>query len=203
MDKTYKPKLLKLADYNDPILRKKTAPVSFPLTEEDKQTIADMIHSIQPKNLIAANAPWEDPVGMAANQWGIDKSIFLNCPSGDTVHGIEVVINPSYEAKPTLAIIAPSEQCDWEGCFSVPLATGNIKRSTKIKVKYQNLDGTVIEKVLNGYKARVFQHETDHLDGFLYDDPRTGKCIDKRVFKTRDEVEEFYLSLHEDRKKKR
>ncbi len=200
MNTNYIPKLLKLADYSDPILRKKTTPVSFPLSEEDRQIIADMIYSIQPKNLIAANAPWEDPVGMAANQWGIDKRIFLYCPSGDTEAGLEVIINPSYEAKPTLAIIAPSEQCEWEGCFSVPLAVGNIKRSTKIKVKYQNVDGVEIEKVLNGFKARVFQHETDHLDGHLYDDPRTGKCLEKKKFKTRSDVEEFYSSLHNERR---
>lgn len=199
--KKHKPHLLKLADYSNNILRTKTAPVTFPLSDEDRQLIEDMIYSIQPEQLIAAKAPWEDPVGMAANQWGVNKSIFLYCPSGDTVNDIEVVINPSYEAKPTLAIIAPSEQSEWEGCFSVPLASGHIKRSNKIHVKYQNMDGKVIEKDLSGWRARVFQHETDHLDGFLYDDPRHGRCLEKRVFKDRAAVEEFYISLINERKK--
>lgn len=196
----YKPRLLKFAEYNDPILRKKTAPVQFPLSTADKHIIADMIHSIQPEQIKAADGAWESPAGMAANQWGIDKSIFLYCPYGDT-ENVQVMINPSYETIPTLAIIGPSEQTDWEGCFSVPLAAGNIKRSNKIKAKYQNERGEVIEKVLSGYPARVFQHETDHLNGFLYDDARTGRCLEKKEFPNLAAVDEFYDNLRSERKK--
>lgn len=196
----YKPKLLKFADYNDPVLHQKTEPVKFPLSEEDKNIIADMIYSIQPEQLKRANAAWEVPAGMAANQWGIAKSIFLFCPYGNT-STLKVIINPSYEHMPTLAIIAAPESCEWEGCFSVPLATGNIKRSHKIKIKYQDQTGKVIEDVMSGYNARVWQHETDHLNGHLYDDPRTGKCIEKKTFNNLREVDEFYEDLRNKRKK--
>ncbi|HSX19827.1 MAG TPA: peptide deformylase [Gammaproteobacteria bacterium] len=200
MTSTYKPRLLKLAAYDNPILRNKTKPVSFPLSEDDKQTIADMIYSIQPEQLLTAGAPWENAVGMAANQWGIDKSIFVYCPTGDTVNDLTVAINPSYEIVPTLAIIAPSETSEWEGCFSIPLSTGCIKRSTKIKIKYQNEEGTVIEDELKDWPARVWQHENDHLNGYLYDDPRHGKCLEKKVFATIDEVDEFYDAIREARR---
>lgn len=192
----YKPRLLKFAAYGDPILSKKCQPVQFPLSEEDQQIIADMVYSIQPAQIKAAKGAWDTPAGMAANQWGIDKSIFLFCPFGDT-ENVQVMINPSYEPLATLAIIAPSEQTEWEGCFSVPLATGNIKRSTKIRARYQNEQGEIIEKTLTDYDARVFQHETDHVNGFLYDDPRHGKCLEKKVFKNRNEVDAFYDSLRE------
>lgn len=182
-------RLLKLVNYDDPILRNPTEPVQFPLSDLDKQIIEDMKYSIHPEQLKAAGAPWEKASGMAANQWGINKSIFLFCPYGDHKFDLTVVINPSYE------FIPDKEEIAWEGCFSVPLATGKIKRSNKIRVKYQNEKGRVIEKNLSGWEARVWQHENDHLNGFLYDDPRTGKCLDKREFTSYDAVEEFYATI--------
>ena len=194
-------KLLTLADYNDPVLRQATKPVTFPLSDEDKQIIADMIYSIQPAQLKAANAPWDAAVGMAANQWGINKSIFLYCPTADTVNALEVVINPSYAPVfLPFASLRTTEDEDWEGCFSVPLATGNIKRDIHIRVKYQNEQGEWLERSLKDWPARVWQHENDHLNGFLYDDPRTGKCLEKKTFTSYEAVEEFYAQIREGRK---
>lgn len=197
------PRLLKLAAYDDAILRTKTATVQFPLNEEDKQIIADMIYSIQPKQLKAAGAPWEAAVGMAANQWGINKSIFLYCPTGDTKDDLQVIINPSYETLNKIAIFADaavSEDTDWEGCFSVPLSSGCIKRSLKIHVKFQNENGDLLEGELSDWDARVWQHENDHLNGYLYDDHRHGKCLEKKVFNNIAEVEAFYKKERKSRK---
>ncbi len=193
----YKPRILKLAGYNQSILRRPTKPVQFPLSEEDKHTIADMIYSIQPEQLLAAGAPWDAASGMAANQWGIDKSIFLYAPNG-TENGVEVVINPSYEA---INIPEPSKNTEWEGCFSIPLATGHILRDLRIRVKYQNEQGEVIEKELSGWPARVWQHENDHLKGYLYDSAAHGKCLEKKVFRSLEEVDNFYDKIREERRK--
>lgn len=187
------PSLLKLAAYSDPILRTKTKAVSFPLSEEDLKIIADMKYSIQPQQLRAADAPWDGAVGMAANQWGINKSIFVYCPTGDTINGLEAIINPSYE------FIGNDQDKEWEGCFSVPLSTGQIKRSSHIKVKYQNEAGEHIERELSGWPARVWQHENDHLNGLLYDDHLAGKCIEKKVFQSREQVDEFYDNVRAER----
>ncbi len=195
-------KILKLAEYSDPILRTETQAVTFPLSVADQELIADMVYSIQPEQLLAAQAPWEAAVGMAANQWGVNKSIFLYCPTGDTIYDLEVVINPSYEAVHKLAIFntsATGETSDWEGCFSVPLCVGNVKRNLHIKVKYQNMQGEIIEKELTGWPARVWQHENDHLSGFLYDDPRTGKCLEKKAFENPAAVDEFYAQVKGER----
>ena len=187
--------LLQLADYSSPILRSKTKPVTFPLSAEVKQIIADMKYSIQPEQLKKANAPWESAVGMAANQWGIDLSIFLFCPDGDTVNGLSVIINPTYEVIAPRPGLNPHEDTAWEGCFSVPLASGNIKRSLRIRASYQNQRGEKFVMELSDWPARVWQHETDHLNGILYDDPTTGRCLEKREFKTVAEVEEFYATV--------
>jgi peptide deformylase len=184
------PKLLRLVDYDNLILRNQVATVSFPLSAQDKDIIANMKYSIQPLQLKLAGAPWESAVGMAANQWGINKSIFLYCPTADTINQLEVIINPSYESAEPL-----NQDQLWEGCFSVPCATGNIQRYLSINVVYQNENGEIIKRQLSGWEARVWQHENDHLNGFLYDDPRAGKCLEKKVFANRQQVEEFYEKL--------
>jgi glutathione S-transferase len=195
------PNLLQLADYHDPVLHNPCQNVEFPLSQEDQQLIADMIYSIQPAQLLAAKAPWDAAVGMAANQWGVAKRIFLYCPTGDTVNGLEVIINPSYKAVFIPLADSVNQAEDWEGCFSVPLSTGNVTRELRIRVKYQNMQGETIERELTDWPARVWQHENDHLDGHLYDDKRTGKCIEKKVFATYDAVEEFYGKIREERKR--
>lgn len=188
--------LLKLADYHHDCLRKAPERVSFPLSKEDRQIIKDMKYSIQPAQLKEAGAPWEAAVGMAANQWGINKQIFVYCPEGDTINGLLVIINPSYEP------LDSEEEDEWEGCFSVPLATGNIRRYKKIRVHYQNEKGEKLTRELSGWYARVWQHENDHLNGFLYDDPRLNRCLIKKQFSTREEVESFYGELREERRRK-
>jgi peptide deformylase len=190
-------KILHLAEYHNSILHNQTQSVKFPLSQEDQYIIQMMKYSIQPAQLKAVNAPWESAAGMAANQWGINKSIFLYCPAGDTINDLEVVINPSYEPLTTSA-----QDETWEGCFSVPLATGYIKRNTHVLVKYQNEDGEHIERELHGWDARVWQHENDHLNGYLYDDPRHHKFLDKRLFNNLNEVEKFYDEISKERRNK-
>lgn len=187
------PKLLQLVAYENPILRKKTTPVKFPLSQADLDIIANMLFSIQTEQLIAADASFTQAAGMAANQWGIDKSIFLFCPEGNDTGYIEVIINPSYTA-------IDEQDENWEGCFSVPNSSGKVKRFLKIKVEYQDQAGRTIAKELSGWPARVWQHENDHLNGFLFDDSKAGKCLEKLNFSTEQELEDFYQQVRNERK---
>jgi peptide deformylase len=194
-----KPKLLTLVDFQDPLLRQVIEPVQFPLCDADRQLILDMKYSIQPAQLKAADAPWDSASGMAANQWGFNKRIFLFSPDSNDV--VEVMINPSYVPLINVGIEMPEQSLSWEGCFSVPLATGNVKRYTAIRATYQNEAGETIVRELHGRRARVFQHETDHLDGMLYYELSEDKCIDKRKFGSREAVDKFYDDLYRARKK--
>ncbi len=54
---------------------------------------------------------------------------------------------------------------DWEGCLSVPGIRGIVPRETFVKVRYQDVDGNLQELVWEGFLARVFLHEYDHLIG--------------------------------------
>lgn len=188
MSSSYRPKILKFADYHDEILRTVMPNVTFPLSQEDLERISDMKFSIGSKQLKIADAIWDSAAGMAANQWGINKRIFLFCETPTP----EVIINPSYEPLPDPKTKKIEEDLAWEGCFSVPLAVGNVRRYTRIKARWQQQDGTLREKTLTHMPARIWQHETDHLNGLLYDDPKAKKCEEKREFSTREETHQFY-----------
>ncbi|MDQ3188539.1 MAG: peptide deformylase, partial [Pseudomonadota bacterium] len=56
----------------------------------------------------------------------------------------------------------------WEGCLSVPGLRGVVPRYAKIRYRGVDLQGRPIDRTVDGFHARVVQHECDHLDGILY-----------------------------------
>jgi len=190
------PKLLTLVDYTHPLLTKKATSVKFPLSKQDQQIISDMRYSIQKEQLEKATGK-DAAAGMAANQWGIDKHIFLFCPTGDAVNGLHIIINPSYEPVTEADVVSSSAPTDlnWEGCFSVPLAACKVERYKFIKVTYQDESGKIITNKLQGWDARVWQHENDHLNGILFDNQKINKCKEKRKFINEKDLDQFYLDL--------
>ncbi len=174
-------KLLKLVPYEDPILHQKTIPITFPLEMEDILLIENMRYSILPKQLKKAKAPWDAAVGMAANQWGVGKSIFIYCPDADAANA-KIIINPSYTP------IGDEKITDKEGCFSVPFAMGTVTRYKHIAVTYQDEQGKIIEENLSDWPAVVWQHENDHLNGYLYDNCELSICSHKVTFNSEEEL---------------
>ncbi len=98
--------------------------------------------------------------GLAAPQIGMSLPIFIYTPDRTTA-GLRIVINPSMEPVGTSFVRGE------EACFSVPLRCTHIDRWEKIKVRYQGVNCQWIEDVLEGFEAKVFQHEMDHLNGKL------------------------------------
>ena len=102
----------------------------------------------------------ERGVGLAAPQVGIARRLMLVCPSGEP--GDEfVVINPEIVA-------LDGEELGEEGCLSFPGIYGKVPRAVTIRVRYQDLDLREREMELEGWVARIFQHELDHLDGEVF-----------------------------------
>lgn len=169
--------LLPFAAPTDPVLHTPSATVEFPLSATDRLLIARMRHGIQPSSLAANNAAWPSAVGMAAPQWGAPRRIFLYCPSRD-VHDdekLETIINARYWTLDAASASADGtdatrveEESVWEGCFSLPEQRGLVSRPTAIRVEYNTPDGSLVQKELHGWEARVFQHECDHTQGKLY-----------------------------------
>ena len=95
-------------------------------------------------------------VGLAANQIGIQKRIFVY----DIGDGPHTVINPT--------IVETSEEWEYdEGCLSVPALYFPIKRPRRVVISGLDLDGNEFTQEGVDLLGRVFLHETDHLDGFL------------------------------------
>ena len=107
-------------------------------------------------------------VGLAAPQIGISKRIIVvefGDEEDDTVpNQLYVMINPE--------IIKESNDkvSGIEGCLSVPGVVGNVDRSRAVTVRGQNIHGKPVKIRAQGWLARIFQHEIDHINGVLYTD---------------------------------
>ncbi|HEY0450940.1 peptide deformylase, partial [Actinophytocola sp.] len=99
-------------------------------------------------------------VGLAANQVGVDLRVFVyDCP--DEVAGVQlrgVVVNPMLETT-ELPETMPDPDEDWEGCLSVPGMRGVVPRFRRIRYTGVDPQGQAIDRVAEGFHARVVQHE--------------------------------------------
>ena len=101
-------------------------------------------------------------VGLAAPQIGISKRIILVDTAADgkgNIGNLQVFINPE------ISWMSEEEEEWYEGCFSTDHVCGVVARAVKIRVKALNEAGERIEQGYEGYTARIFQHEIDHLNG--------------------------------------
>ncbi|MFE7134314.1 peptide deformylase [Streptomyces sp. NPDC057638] len=107
-------------------------------------------------------------VGLAANQIGVDRKIFVyDCPDDDGIRHVGYVINPALdELDPQERVLDEAN----EGCLSVPTAYIPLARPDYAVVRGQDLHGNPIVVRGSGYFARCLQHETDHVYGRLYID---------------------------------
>jgi peptide deformylase len=103
-------------------------------------------------------------VGLAAPQIGVSKRAFALDVSKHkkttTTHGLVVMFDPEI-------IERKGREIAREGCMSVPDLTANVARATEIVVRGRAPDGEDLVVVTEGFEARAFQHEIDHLEGLL------------------------------------
>lgn len=107
-------------------------------------------------------------VGLAANQIGVALKVFVyDCPDDDGVRHVGHVVNPVIDELP------PERRTldeSGEGCLSVPGAYMELARPEYAVCRGKDLHGDDIVVQASGYFARCLQHETDHLNGYLYID---------------------------------
>jgi peptide deformylase len=109
-----------------------------------------------------------DGAGLAAPQIGVGKQLvvfgFKQNPRYPDAEGVPetILINPM------ISLLSDEQEEDWEGCLSVPGIRAKVPRYNKIR--YQGLDreGHSIDRTVEGFHARVVQHECDHLIGKLF-----------------------------------
>ena len=141
------PRLLRIAqpvkDFNTPALR---------------TLIADMFET-----MVAVGG-----VGLAAPQIGVDLRLVIfgfdeskRYPDAPSIPAT-ILINP------IVTPLSTDMEEGWEGCLSVPGMRGSVPRYTHLRYTGFDEQGHTIDRTVEGFHARVVQHECDHLDGFLY-----------------------------------
>ena len=143
----------------DPVLHAPASPVET-ITDDIRRLVADMFETMD-------TAPG---VGLAAPQVGIGLRIYTyNYVDDDDAPWRGVIINPELWMAP-LVPGEPDEDEESEGCLSVPGERFPLRRSERVRVTGIDLDGAPVSIDVDGWRARIMQHEYDHLDGVLYID---------------------------------
>lgn len=145
-----------LVQANDPVLRQRARRVTS-FGPELQSLIADMIDTMHAHN----------GVGLAAPQIGVSQQVLvIQLPEeeGEPEGGrLYVLCNPKIVRR-------RGEELGVEGCLSLPGFAGEVPRATMVTVKGQDPEGKPVRIKAQGFLARVFQHEIDHLHGKLYID---------------------------------
>jgi len=142
----------------DPRLWQVSAPVERVGTPELEALLADMRETMQEN----------DGAGLAAPQIGVPLRVVIfgmafnpRYPDAEPVPYTELV-------NPVLTPLGDEREDGWEGCLSVPGLRGVVPRYTRLRYEGVDPTGRRIRREVDGFHARVVQHECDHLDGILY-----------------------------------
>ena len=141
-----------------PLLRQVALPVTAFGTRELLELVRDMDDTMRALN----------GAGLAAPQIGVSLRVVI----------FEVTRNPRYPdagevpytvlINPELTPLGDDTEDGWEGCLSVPGLRGLVPRYRRLRYRGYDANGLPIDRSVEGFHARVVQHEVDHLDGILY-----------------------------------
>lgn len=169
---------LRILKYPHPLLRAENATIET-FDEQLKHVAREML-----RVMYASRG-----VGLAAPQVGINKRLMVFNPEGEQRAFLQevVLVNPQ--------IIASSKKTDveMEACLSFPGMSGRVRRHEWVKIEAQRLNGKQFKAKYEGWKARIFQHEFDHLEKTLYID-RLEEEDKPKVKDTLQQLVEVYKS---------
>ena len=142
----------------DPRLLRQAEPIAEFDTPELHALIADMFETMH-----AANG-----AGLAAPQIGVNLQLVIFGFSSNERYPDAPAVPETVLLNPLITPLSDEMEDGWEGCLSVPGLRGMVSRHTRLR--YQGVDhfGNVIDREVDGFHARVVQHECDHLIGVLY-----------------------------------
>ena len=154
--------------YGDPVLRQRAKEIEQ--GTDLKQLIEDMFETMHNANGIGLAAP---QIGKSIRLFVVDGTIMDDEPA--MVDFKKVFINP---------VILEENGLPWEyeeGCLSIPNIREKISRLENLRVRYFDQDWNLLEEEYDGLKARVIQHEYDHIEGKMFVDYLTP--LRKRLLK--------------------
>lgn len=143
------PRLLQIAE---PVLPEELG------SAELKVLVADMLETME-----AAGG-----VGLAAPQIGVNKQLVIFGFESSERYPEAPSVPRTFLCNPILEPLGDDLVDGWEGCLSVPGLRGLVPRSAALRYRGTDLEGNLIDRTVDGFHARVVQHECDHLIGRLY-----------------------------------
>ncbi len=160
----------------NPLLRQ----VSNEVNDVSNELISELIKDLQ--DTIRAH----QGAGLAAPQIGVPLRVVLFGGGGPNPRYPEAPAIPrTLLINPVLTPIGSDREDGWEGCLSVPGLRGKVSRWSRVHYRALDENGIDIEHCLEGFPARVIQHECDHLDGVLFPD----RLVDSASFGLTEELE--------------
>ena len=172
--------LFKLVDFYDPILRKPTTPVKF-------DTLDDLKYAHFLAFSLAETLSKNEGLGLSANQVGLPHRVCAINMGNE----IWTMFNPEIIESSSI----PSEY--QEGCLSYPGLYLKINRPNHIKVKFQAINGQVLEQEFDGLTAVCVQHEIDHLNGVMYTDKVSKIKLEQAKRKVKQNLKKMKIYLRE------
>jgi peptide deformylase len=142
----------------DPVLHSPAVPVTR-FDTELHELVDDMMETMKA-------APG---VGLAAPQVGVPLRVFVFDWTEDGIRHHGTAVNPVLWITP-VPLGEPDAEAESEGCLSIPGERFPLRRAERAVLEAVDLDGEPVELRAEGWLARIFQHEYDHLDGILYAD---------------------------------
>jgi peptide deformylase len=109
-----------------------------------------------------------DGAGLAAPQIGESVRLVIFGFERNERYPEAPAVPPTVLVNPVLTPIGAAQEDGWEGCLSVPGMRGVVPRFTCLRYRGFDAHGNSIDRTVDGFHARVVQHEVDHLDGILY-----------------------------------
>lgn len=142
----------------DPRLLRVSEPVTRFDTAELRELLTDMFETMQ-----AA-----DGAGLAAPQIGVGLRVVVFGFESNARYPEAAAVPRTILINPVIEPLGDAMQDGWEGCLSVPGLRGLVPRFERVRYRGFDERGNALEREVDGFHARVVQHECDHLDGILY-----------------------------------
>ena len=147
-----------IAQLGHSVLRAPVTPVSVPASEMIGSLIADMLETLRDAN----------GVGIAAPQVYEATAIFIVASRPNPRYPDAPLMEPEIVINPTILDRSSEVVKDWEGCLSIPGIRGEVPRHRHIKVRYQTLDGSVIERTLSDFVGESSSMKTTIFMGLCF-----------------------------------
>lgn len=142
----------------DPRLLQVSAPVSAFGTPELRALVQDMQDTMAAMN----------GAGIAAPQIGVPLQVVIFGVGANPRYPDAAQVPFTILCNPVITPLDEAEEEGWEGCLSVPGLRGVVPRHARVRYTGCDLEGEPIDRSVDGFHARVVQHECDHLWGILY-----------------------------------